>query len=423
MTDIEKAHHRALQLMQEKEYEHAKSALEKLSQTVEVKNDRAVCWYMLGDALKAIELLEEVLAEKKDYVPALINRKYIKLAIECEIKAPSFEIEEDSDNKVTSPIVSVIIPTYDRPQFLMEAISSVLAQSFQDFEIIVVNDGGPQDAKQIVFQINDPRIRYLRIKHGGISCALNAGLARSRGKYIAYLDDDDVYLPKHLINLVRTLEKQQNISLAYSSSFRCLQKQKNGEWFTYRKYVVGAQKFDRGALEKANFIQTTGCVMHRKALIDEVGGFNETIIGCQDWEFYLRATRKHQACFVDEATIEHRIREQKGTQLSGNYLVMRRNVAVTQYLHKLLAVLSDRLNENGYRRSLNSLARLISQNKSILDILDLYELTHRKPYACLFRLGKDLSLIGDKNLARRAFLQAFKLSPWEMKVWGRIIAP
>lgn len=423
MTDIERAHRRALQLMEEKEYEHAKSALEKLLQTAEVKNDIAVCWYMLGDARKAIELLEEVLAEKNNYTPALINHKYMKLAIECEIKAPSFEIKEDLDNKVTSPIVSVIIPTYDRPQFLREAISSVLAQSFQDFEIIVVNDGGPDDAKQIVLQINDSRIRYLRIKHGGISCALNAGLARSRGKYIAYLDDDDVYLPNHLINLVRTLEKHQDISLAYSSSFRCLQKQKNGEWLTYRKYVVGAQKFDRGALEKANFIQTTGCVMHRKALVDEVETFNESIIGCQDWEFYLRATKKHQACFVDEATIEHRIREQKGTQLSGNYLVMRRNVAVTQYLHKLLAVLSDRTNENGYRRALNYLSELISQKESVLDILDLYELTHRKPYACFFRLGKDLSQLGDKKLARRAFLQAFKLSPWEMKVWWKIIAP
>lgn len=423
MNEAKKAHCEALRLMSEERYETALSFLEKLPQSAEVKNDLAVCHYMLGDFSKAIMLLEEILEENKNYIPALINHKYMTLAMESELKEPSFEVEEDSDNEVKSPMVSVIIPTYDRPQFLKEAVLSVLAQSFQDFEIIIVNDGGPNDAKQIVTQLNETRIRYLRIKRKGISGALNAGLAHSKGKYIAYLDDDDVYLPNHLKNLFTTLENNPGVSLAYTSSFRCLQKQKNNDWVTYKKYVVGAQNFERKELEKVNFIQTTGCIMHRRGLILEVGGFNEKIIGCQDWDFYLRATKNHQTCFVDEPTVEHRIREKQGTQLSGNYFVMRRNVAVTQYLHKLLAIPSDRSDERSYRKALEYLGSLAGRNMFVLDILDLHELTCRKPYACFFRLGKDLSQIGDTQSAREAFLRAFKLSPWETKVWGKIILP
>lgn len=423
MNEAQKTHKEAIKLIHKKQYEPALSMLEKLPQTIEIRNDIAVCCYMLGNFSKAIALLEEILAEKKHYPPALINHKYIQLALKCEIKSPAFEIEEKWSKELGTPLISVIIPTYDRPQFLKEAILSVLAQSFQDFEIIVVNDGGPDEAKQIVFQLNNQRVRYIKIKHRGISGALNAGLAHSKGKYVAYLDDDDVYLPNHLRNLFEVFEAHPSVYFAYSSSFRCLQKPRNDEWITYKKYVVGGQNFDRAKLEKANFIQTTGCVMHRRELVFEVGGFNEEIIGCQDWDFYLRATKNRHVCFSNQPTVEHRIREKTGSQLSGNYLIMRRNVCVTQYLHKLLGVLSARYDERSYHIALEYIARLVTKSDSVLDILDLYELTYRKPYACFFRLGKDFSQVGDKKSAREAFLLAFKLSPWETKVWGKIFRP
>lgn len=109
----------------------------------------------------------------------------------------------------SAPLVSVIIATYNRPRNLEIAIESVLRQSYQNFEIIVVGDGCTDDTNLVVERMKNDRVKWLALKENSGSQSLpnNLGLDRARGKYIAYLGHDDVWLPNHLGALIRHMEK------------------------------------------------------------------------------------------------------------------------------------------------------------------------------------------------------------------------
>ncbi len=107
-----------------------------------------------------------------------------------------------------NPTVSVIIPTYNRANLVSRAIKSVLNQTYQDFEIIVVDDCSEDNTEEIVKSFNDSRIRYIKHKKNkGGSAARNTGIKRARGKYIAFLDDDDEWLPSKLEKQIMLFEK------------------------------------------------------------------------------------------------------------------------------------------------------------------------------------------------------------------------
>ena len=107
-----------------------------------------------------------------------------------------------------SPLFSVIVPVYNRADVLGEAIGSVLAQTEQDFEIIVVDDGSRDDPKSAVEKFNDARIRFHAQENRGGGAARNAGIDLARGRYVAFLDSDDHYLPTHLETMRRLLDGQ-----------------------------------------------------------------------------------------------------------------------------------------------------------------------------------------------------------------------
>lgn len=113
------------------------------------------------------------------------------------------------------PTISVIIPTHNRARLLVEAIQSVLDQTYADFEVLVVDDGSTDDTADVVRGLTDPRIRYLYQDHGERSMARNRGMAEARGAYIAFLDDDDLYLPHHLQSSLEFLNAHPEVDLVY----------------------------------------------------------------------------------------------------------------------------------------------------------------------------------------------------------------
>ena len=104
--------------------------------------------------------------------------------------------------------VSVIIPTHDRPEWLRSSISSVLQQTFQDLEVIVIDDASTVPVDDVIGSFHDTRIHYMRLeKSQGVAAARNVGLKHSQGKYIAFLDDDDSWLPPKLAKQVGLLDR------------------------------------------------------------------------------------------------------------------------------------------------------------------------------------------------------------------------
>ena len=212
------------------------------------------------------------------------------------------------------PAVSVIVPTVDRPQLLELALRSILAQTFADFEIVVVNDAGPPVA-DLVARVGgaDPLrhpIRYVenaqRRGHGG---ARNAGLRVARGRYIAYLDDDDTFHPDHLATLLAALADGRH-AVAYSDAAARQDRRR-------RPTVLGcdvpyASDFDADALLLTNYIPML-CVLHERACADAVAGaggaiFDETLPVLEDWDLWIRLSRRYAFVRVPRVTCRFTVR-------------------------------------------------------------------------------------------------------------------
>jgi len=199
-----------------------------------------------------------------------------------------------------TPLVSVIMPTFDRPHWLRRAVESVLAQTLGDLELIVVNDGGA-GVEELLTSLGDTRITYVRLgANRNRSAARNAGLALARGTYVAYLDDDDWYLPEHLDKLVGLLEREGG-AVAYSFAERVTEELRGEVWQQTAVDAVYRFEYQTGALLVGNFIPLP-CLVHRRDCLDATGGFDDALITHEDWDLLIRLAARHPLLQVKEVT-------------------------------------------------------------------------------------------------------------------------
>ncbi|MDD5383161.1 MAG: glycosyltransferase family A protein [Candidatus Margulisbacteria bacterium] len=197
-------------------------------------------------------------------------------------------------------LVSVIIPTYDRPEFTREAVESVLAQSFQDFEIIVVDDGSGSDHQNIRVS-EDQRVRVFQRQHRGAAAARNFGVSVSAGKYIAFLDSDDLWEKKKLEKQLEYLRRGPEYKICYTGE-RWL---RGGEHLNQMKKH---QKYHGWIFDKCLplcIISASSILMERQ-MLDELGGFDESLPVCEDYDLWLRLSLRYPIAFIDEQLIVKR---------------------------------------------------------------------------------------------------------------------
>ncbi len=184
----------------------------------------------------------------------------------------------------TNPIVTVILCTYQRPHYLGDAIRSVTLQDFQEWELLVINDGGP-DVSQLVAGFADPRIRYLpQEKNRGKSVCCNIGLKEARGRYIAYIDDDDMWYPNHLGVLTKALDENPEAGAAYSDLYAVsfIKDEATGRRYILDKRMSVSRDFCRPFMFYFNHTLHVS-LMHRKDAALRVGGYNEKVTSLIDW--------------------------------------------------------------------------------------------------------------------------------------------
>ncbi|MSU21220.1 MAG: glycosyltransferase [Pedosphaera sp.] len=212
------------------------------------------------------------------------------------------------------PAVSVIMPTCNRPLMLQEAIESVLEQTFQDFELLVINDGG-EDVAPLLMKLNQKgKIRYAQhSSHRGPSAARNTGISHARGKYVAYLDDDDLYLPGHLQTLVGYLE-QSGSKIAYTDGYRAQQEVHGNHYVITGRDVPYSQNFDRDLILVGNFVPILR-LMHQRVCLAETGGFDESLPAVEDWDLWIRLSRYNHPAHISEITCEFRTRKREAKVL------------------------------------------------------------------------------------------------------------
>jgi glycosyltransferase involved in cell wall biosynthesis len=191
---------------------------------------------------------------------------------------------------IKAPLVSVIIPTFNRPEALIRAVNSVLNQKFQDFEIIIINDGGTDVSESLGFCKN--RLVYLNNSANfGVAASRNLGLTIARGKYIAYLNDNDLYYPNHLEDSVNYLENS-NYKVVYSGSCQLIEDVSGEESFIAGKKPVNSDIVDKQEIFIYNSVPLLS-IVHEKSCLAETGFFDQELFFNEEWDLIIRLSRKY----------------------------------------------------------------------------------------------------------------------------------
>ncbi|MCH8830016.1 MAG: glycosyltransferase family 2 protein [Planctomycetes bacterium] len=214
------------------------------------------------------------------------------------------------------PQVTVIIPTYNRKSWLPEAVDSVLAQTFRDFRLLVVDDGST-DGTDALFPHADSRVEFLPQEHGGVSAARNAGIAASDSAYLAFLDSDDLWQPRKLALQVERLEMDPAVRICHTEEIWIRNGVRVNPRERHRKY--GGDIFARVLPLCA--VSPSSVLLHA-ALFTEYGAFDETLPACEDYDLWLRlAVRETFALLPEPLVIK---RGGHTDQLSRQYAAMDR---------------------------------------------------------------------------------------------------
>lgn len=191
-----------------------------------------------------------------------------------------------------TPKVSVIIPTYNRASYLKEAIESVLAQTYKDFELIIVDDGSTDNTEEVVRSFDDERIIYKKKqREGHPGKTRNVGLDLARGEYIAFLDDDDLWLPEKLEEQIKALE-QYHFRVCYTI-YSIFGKADKRDIHTPPKQIAKSGFLFLDLIKFGSFVATpTICI--KKEVFEKVGKFAEVeeLRSGQDYEMWLRIAEK-----------------------------------------------------------------------------------------------------------------------------------
>lgn len=214
---------------------------------------------------------------------------------------------------------SVIITTYKRPfSTLSRAIESVLKQTNTDFELIIVDDNPPderlrQEIEDNIRKLNDSRIRYIQHEENRGACAArNTGIENSIGEYIAFLDDDDEWLPRKL-SLQLEKFKDEYVGLVYCDSYSIIINN-NDVTKNIRQYRKRGWVYDK--LIERNFVGSTSFVMLKKEALDRCGDFNINMKSAQDYELWLRISKEYKIDYVASPLVNYYVHE--GERISTN---------------------------------------------------------------------------------------------------------
>lgn len=203
------------------------------------------------------------------------------------------------------PLVSVIIPAYNVAEYIADTVRSVLAQTYTDYEIIVVNDGST-DATEAALEPLCGRITYLKQPNAGPSAARNTALAQARGRYIALLDGDDLWVPDYLEKMVGRLEAEPSLDLIFADAVLFGDPQSEGRLFSARHPASEPVTFERVLTRECNV-----CIaaVFRREWTERVGGFDPQFRGVEDFDLWLRMLKAGaRFAFTTEPLLRYRRR-------------------------------------------------------------------------------------------------------------------
>jgi glycosyltransferase involved in cell wall biosynthesis len=241
------------------------------------------------------------------------------------------------------PKVSIIIPTYNREEYIVDAIESLLSQTFRDFEIIVIDDGSTDNTKQVLSKYGD-KIRYIYQVNSERAVARNKGIEASKGEYIAFLDSDDLCMSNRLVEQVNVLDSKPDVGLVYA----------NAIYVDYAKnividktaYIQRPSGFIFRYIVLAKDIFSPSQVLVRRSCFNKVGYFDHSTIPAEDWDMWLRIAKVYKVEHIPRPLVKYRLhsRESIGRQAEST-LKAKLKVSQKHLSRELIPVLLDNSKE------------------------------------------------------------------------------
>lgn len=202
------------------------------------------------------------------------------------------------------PLVSIIIPSYNSSKFLSETIDSVIAQSYGNWELIIVDDGSTDDTSHLVKRyLNDVRIKYLYQENSGVSAARNYGYQNSKGDFVAFLDSDDVWLPESIEKKYTYLHEHADCGIVFGKMQIIDQDSK------LRKEILDAREGHilKELLLWKTMLPSPSSILVRRSVIEIVGLFEEKLSTAADQDFYFRCSAKYKIGKVNSVCGYYRV--------------------------------------------------------------------------------------------------------------------
>ncbi len=237
------------------------------------------------------------------------------------------------------PKVSVIIPTYNRARYLAEAVESVLAQTFRDFEVVIVDDGSTDNTRDIAAKF-PAAVRYYHQENEGASSARNAGIERAGGEYLVFLDSDDALLEDALEAGVAFLDRHPGVGFCYGQLYSM---DEDGRLLMTRRLRGAKRSCVRTGKEQVERILfrgdiTPAAALVRRSCLEEVGGFDTAIPTGQDIDMWLRLSRRFDVGYLARPLAKYRVHD---NSITGQKTFRTLELSQTEFVERALAGLES----------------------------------------------------------------------------------
>ncbi|EKN71336.1 glycosyl transferase family protein [Neobacillus bataviensis LMG 21833] len=206
--------------------------------------------------------------------------------------------------------ISIILPVYNGEKFLPDCINSVLNQTYNDFELIIVNDGSKDKSEFVIEQIKSSKIKYYYKENGGVASARSYGINKSNGEFICFIDQDDMWENNYLKNVVQGLETSDFV---YTNGHIILNKIVNGKIYDNKQTEINNENNGLKRLLEQNFIISPSQIGIRKSIVDKIGLFHESLSGsgADDWDYWIRVftIENIRIKYIEDPLIRYRLHD------------------------------------------------------------------------------------------------------------------
>jgi len=299
------------------------------------------------------------------------------------------------------PLVSVIIPTYNYAAFIEQAIKSVLDQTFQNFEILVVDDGSTDNTREVIKKFP---ARYIYQTNRGAAAARNYGIREARGELIAFLDADDLWLPDKLEKQLQMFERDPGIGLVYSLFY--FFESESGAIIGYKPIRECARGFVLTQMFGSCIIGSPTPLI-RRDVFEKVGLYQEGLTGVEDYHLWLRIAAQYRIDYVPEYLAMYRVHESRCSSKKLGEWMRALETILIDCQHSYPELIPQKV----LNRRLATLHRKVSCRARLSTSAYNAAQVH-------YQRGKILLARGRQGEALSSFLKTICYDPTKLKAWG-----